>query len=68
MGFFVGCLRSESDRVRSSDMEDEFKIELLLLCIKRNLLRWLVRMPWGCLHEEGALGSYPWPGNTLAFH
>lgn len=58
MGFFVGCRSSESDRVRSSDMAGEFKVELLLLCMKRNPLRRLGI--WSECHEDAF-------GNTSVF-
>ncbi|KAK0148818.1 Calmodulin-regulated spectrin-associated protein 3 [Merluccius polli] len=39
------------DRVRSSDIRRELRVEPLLLCVERSQLRW-VRMPPGCLPLE----------------
>ena len=46
---------SHSDRVRSSDIRERLRIELLLLHVERSQLRWfkyLVRMPPGRLPGE----------------
>jgi len=58
---------SRRDRVRSSDIRRELRVELLLLRFERSQLRWLghlIRMPPGCLPLEvfwaRPTGRRPW--------
>lgn len=43
------------DRVRCSVILEDFRVQLLLLCVERGQLRWLrhsIRLPPGCLPRE----------------
>lgn len=52
---FLSCVAGLKDRVRSSDIQKELRVEPLLFYLEKNHLRqieYLIRMPYGCLSLE----------------